>query len=258
MVPPGSQQAVLPAESAKSRSAQPPSSDLCIADDKNQCDKQEPECERCIKRGIQCPGYDKFRIFFYQETASTKREKPKNWSESPSTQLQDRDREKQSETSNNNDPATTRTYSNRARQLTSRHNALNSGPTKREQIFASYMNVYFPNDINGTTELDPWYGLISGISSLPNKPPMLERALAAQSCIIVGRQYDEGMFYHGLQLYNTAIQHMSRVIKRNGYSDDVVYTAAIFHGLVVSSSLPVFVHFKLIGDSTSHHIAPSV
>jgi hypothetical protein len=232
------------------------SSDLCIADDKNQCDKQEPECARCVKRGIECPGYETLRIFHYQETASTKRERSKNWSESPSTELQNHDRGKQSENLYNNDTAATRKSSDRARQLNSRHNALNSGPMKREQIFASYTNVYFPIDIKGSTELDPWYGLICGISALPNKSPMLERALAAQSCIVVGRQYDKGMYYYGLQLYNTAIQHMSRVIKRNGYCDEVVYTAAIFHGLVVSSSPPDFCRIKLIEDTTSHHIAP--
>lgn len=120
--------------------------------------------------------------------------------------------------------------------MTLRHNALDNGPSKRDQLFASYLNAYFPTEIKGTTGIDPSYGLISGISALANKSPMLERALAAQACIVLGRQQDKGMFHHGLQLYNSAIQYMSHAMKRKAYSADIVYTAAIFHCLIVSFS----------------------
>ncbi|KAJ5125725.1 hypothetical protein N7448_005042 [Penicillium atrosanguineum] len=199
---------------------------------KIKCDKQEPECERCIKRGVQCPGYETFRIFFHQEIISTKEGKPANSRTPPATQLQNGVGAKPSETSDNNNPTTKTIYYNRARPITFGHNALDSGPSKRVQLFASYLNTYFPIDIKGTTGIDPSYGLISGISALPNKSPMLEKALAAQTCIVLGRQQDKCMFHHGLQLYNSAIQHMSHAIKRNTYRDDVVYTAAIFHCLI--------------------------
>ncbi|KAJ6127029.1 hypothetical protein N7523_002641 [Penicillium sp. IBT 18751x] len=201
------------------------------------CDKQEPECDRCIKHGVQCPGYERFRVFFHQEIISTNKGKPRNSKLLQDTQFQIENDAKPSETSDKDDRATRTMYSTRAKPLTLQHIALDSGPSKREQLFASYINAYFPVDIKGTTGIDPSYDIISGISALANKSPMVEKALAAQACIVLSRQQDQNMFHHGLQLYNSAIRHMSHAMKRKSCSDDVVYTAAIFHCLIADIQL---------------------
>jgi hypothetical protein len=111
---------------------------------------------------------------------------------------------------------------------------VNTSSFSREQIVASYINVYFPDDITGTTELDPWYTLLSGISALPNKSVMLEKAMAATSCIYLGKINDDTrMLNHGLQLYNGAIHRVSQELSRNNYTDELFFTMGIFTILVV-------------------------
>ncbi|KAJ5662116.1 uncharacterized protein N7477_009732 [Penicillium maclennaniae] len=117
------------------------------------------------------------------------------------------------------------------------------------------MNAYFPVDIKGTTGIDPSYDIISGISALANKPPMVEKALAAQACLVLSRQQDQSMFHHGLQLYNSAIRHMSHAIKRKTCSDEVVYTAAIFHCLILQALSPLQSKEKITFDQDQ---APSI
>jgi hypothetical protein len=112
---------------------------------------------------------------------------------------------------------------------------VNTASFSREQIVASYINVYFPDDITGTIDLDPWYILLSGISAIPNKPVMLEKAMAATSCIYLGKlNKDTRMLNHGLQLYNGAIHHVSQELSRNRYTDELFFTIGIFQILVVS------------------------
>lgn len=112
---------------------------------------------------------------------------------------------------------------------------VNTASFSREQIVATYINVYFPDDVTGTTGLDPWYTLLSGISAIPNKPVMLERAMAATSCIYLGKvNNDTRMLNHGLQLYNGAIHGVSLELNRNNYTDELFFTMGIFQILVVS------------------------
>jgi hypothetical protein len=68
---------------------------------------------------------------------------------------------------------------------------------------------------------------------------MFERAIAAQNCVFLGKlRHDKHLFYHGVQLYNSAIRYLSHILSRsrNVYSDEVVYTATLFQALVVSTS----------------------
>ncbi|KAJ6109932.1 hypothetical protein N7486_002167 [Penicillium sp. IBT 16267x] len=134
-------------------------------------------------------------------------------------------------------------YLSRARPVTIQQpTTVHNGPSKREQLFSVYVNTYFPDNVSGSTALDPWYSLLSGVSAIPNKPIMLEKAIAAKACIYLGRaNQDNNMFYHGLQLYNSAIHHMSLHLKRkrNIYSDELVYTVAVFQQLVLQSLSPL-------------------
>ncbi|KAJ5805968.1 uncharacterized protein N7503_003570 [Penicillium pulvis] len=190
---------------------------------KVKCDKQEPECERCMKRGIQCPGYDQYRIFLHNtsttQSEEKKKKKPAGSKQSFALQTQ-----------------TQPQYLSRARPVTIQQpTTVHNGPSKREQLFSVYINTYFPENVLGSTALDPWYSLLSGVSAIPNKPIMLEKAIAAKACIFLGRaNNDNSMFHHGLQLYNSAIHHMSLHLnrKRNIYSDELVYTVAVFQQLV--------------------------
>ncbi|KAJ5657893.1 uncharacterized protein N7484_001542 [Penicillium longicatenatum] len=197
-----------------------------------QCDKQEPECERCMKRGIQCPGYDQYRIFLHN-TSTTQPEEKKN--KKPTSSKQTFATQARTQTQ----PG----YLTRARPVTIQQpTTVHNGPSKREQLFSVYVNTYFPGNVSGSTALDPWYSLLSGVSALPNKPIMLEKAVAAKACIFLGRaNHDDSMFYHGLQLYNSAIHHMSLHLrrKRNIYTDELVYTIAVFHQLVLQSLSPL-------------------
>ncbi|KAJ5586674.1 uncharacterized protein N7459_002439 [Penicillium hispanicum] len=185
---------------------------------KVKCDGSQPECARCIKLGVKCPGYqDTLRIVFHQNTLHS------NSNTAVSTP---------GSTSNSADSATNKIrYVGRARPLTLRQ-AVSSAPATRNQLFAEYMNRFFPVDVAGSIGIDPWYYLMSNFSQLPNKTPMLENAMAAASCVFVGKRCrDNSLLQEGLHLYNRAIHHMSTMISRNAYCDDLVYTAAIFQSL---------------------------
>ncbi|KAJ5574007.1 uncharacterized protein N7459_008434 [Penicillium hispanicum] len=180
-------------------------------DGRVQCDRQEPECGRCLKSRLRCPGYEKRRFFVHE--ASPDDPEKSDLGKASKTQLH-------------------QVRSARPMAWNSII-TLDSGPAKRQLIFSSYMLEYFPLDVAGSTEIDPWYHFVVGISVLPKKSPQLERALAAISCIFTGRRsHDKQLYCYGLQLYNSAIQLVSQVIAKNIYSDDLMYTVTIFQMLV--------------------------
>lgn len=119
----------------------------------------------------------------------------------------------------------------------------------RQQLISAYIAGFFPIEVKGSLAIDPWYDLFTGMAKMPNKPVMLEKALAAKACIWISKTEHGGgnsMFYHGLQLFNSAIEGMSRQLsrKRDVYSDELVYTIATFQVLVVSGpwcQLEIFV-----------------
>lgn len=173
---------------------------------------------RCRKRGDKCQGYEKHHVFIYQTAPE------QTFSERPP-------------------PQDLRRTDQLVQRVMRPSMTLNNSTLKREQIISSYMNVYFPDDITGSAALDPWWTLISGVSELPGKPIMLEKALAATSCIFFGKtNNDEGILKYGLQLYNGAIQHMSHQLSRKEYSDELFYTIGVFQVLVVShfEQLPTY------------------
>jgi hypothetical protein len=65
---------------------------------------------------------------------------------------------------------------------------------------------------------------------------MLDKALSALLCVFLGKiRHDEQFLQHVVQLYNHAIQCMSKAIRRNAYADDIVYTGVIFQQIQVRS-----------------------
>jgi hypothetical protein len=107
------------------------------------------------------------------------------------------------------------------------------------QLFASYLNDYFPRKARPTCPLDMSYVIISGIYTLPQKSLMLEKASSALSCVFLGKLHqDKPLLQYGLWLYNQAIQDMSRALSRKPYNDDIVYTCTLFGQIEVSSVPP--------------------
>lgn len=166
-----------------------------------------------MRRGVQCEGYEKKLVFVYQQP----------------TEQGEHDR--------------VRDESQAGQMISMRPPmpvVMNSASAHRNQIVSSYINIYFPDDIKGSIGLDPWYRLISEVSEMPNKPIMLEKALAATSCIYIGRtRRDNHLLSQGLQLYNGAIRHVSHQLSRNNYTDELFFTLGIFQVLAVSHCHPI-------------------
>ncbi|CAI7616690.1 unnamed protein product [Penicillium manginii] len=79
------------------------------------------------------------------------------------------------------------------------------------------------------SDVDMWHYLLQGFAGLPNKTEMLDMTLSAITCLYMGKaRKDDRMSKHGLQLYNGAIRHLSSMISRDVFSEDIVYTAVLF------------------------------
>lgn len=111
----------------------------------------------------------------------------------------------------------------------------------RSQIFSEFAKIYFPQSIDTSYTLDVWHYLISNFSALPKKTEMLDKAIAALACFYLGKlRKDDRLFRHGLQLYNSAIRHLSTMMRQNNYCDDIVYTTIVFQEIEVWLSIRFF------------------
>lgn len=98
----------------------------------------------------------------------------------------------------------------------------------REQCVSEYLYGYFPTQM-AVSDVDMWHYLLQGFAGLPNKTEMLDKTLSAISCLYLGKATrDDRMSKHGIQLYNTAIRHMSNMISRDSFTEEILYTAVIF------------------------------
>ncbi|KAJ5579496.1 uncharacterized protein N7459_005481 [Penicillium hispanicum] len=181
----------------------------CLACKKRKikCDLQEPECDRCIKRGVSCPGFDKDRLFVNNASVRQRQRQRKvsERKESPATQLV-------------------------RPSILSRTVA--SGPEVRMQLFSSFMNAYFPLNTAGATEVDAWYYLVSNFSTLPNRSELLDRAISSMSAICLAKiNRDDQLLRQGLELQNGAMRKLGGLIQRNTMTDELLYTLVIFQTL---------------------------
>lgn len=84
---------------------------------------------------------------------------------------------------------------------------------------------------------DVFQCLFAEIAALPKKSPLLQKTIVAISCVYLGKvQGDESMLRHGAQLYNNGLGIMSRMLSRQLYTDELLYTAMIFQELEVRLS----------------------
>lgn len=109
-----------------------------------------------------------------------------------------------------------------------------SGPSRREQIFSTYVDVFFPARLEAKSSVDLWYHLICNFSALSQKSEMLEKSLTALACAYLGkRNHDAHLLKYGVQLYNSAIRLMGSMITRDAYCDDIIYSTVLFQEIEV-------------------------
>jgi hypothetical protein len=114
---------------------------------------------------------------------------------------------------------------------------INSVPEIREQLFATFMGAYFPACMDGDTHVDSWRYLISSFEVLPHKTTMLQRALSAICCVYIGRiNSDDRLSHHGIQLYNSSMRSMSKMLCTKTHSEESLYATVIFQMIEVSKN----------------------
>lgn len=97
-----------------------------------------------------------------------------------------------------------------------------------------FLDAFAPPHIGCSGEIDTLPNLVAQISMRPIKTEMLQRALAAVSCIYLGRtKHDDPLLQAGVQHYEIAIRHMSSMLSRMVQLDDMVYTTVVFQVLQV-------------------------
>lgn len=117
--------------------------------------------------------------------------------------------------------------------MTSLNTTVPSGPMMRVKFISEYLYGYFPTGM-AVSDVDMWQYLLQGFAGLPNKTEMLDKTLSAITCFYIGKvSQDDRMSKYGLQLYNSAIRHMSRMISRDVFTEDIVYTAVLFQEIEV-------------------------
>lgn len=99
----------------------------------------------------------------------------------------------------------------------------------RAQLSSSFLDTYFPCQMEKVADIDSWYFLFSRWVMLPNKTELFDRALSALSCICLRRtKHDQGLYHHGLLQYNKAIRLQSNMTNRELCSEEMLYSALCF------------------------------
>ncbi|KAJ5390076.1 uncharacterized protein N7496_001144 [Penicillium cataractarum] len=102
------------------------------------------------------------------------------------------------------------------------------GPAMRDQVFASFIQRYFPTQ-NSPSTLRAEEFLVCNIGCLPQKGGMVDRAVSAISCLFLGKtNRDAPIFQHGVQLFNGAMRQVSNMIRRGSLTNETLYAVAIF------------------------------
>ena len=153
---------------------------------------------RCVKRKTPCPGYTSHRLFLYN--------KPEPAAEVPGQS-----------------------------RLSILPLQISTGSVIRSQLFSTFLDRSFPADVvTSSSEMDVLPSMVLDIFTRPGQSEMLQRALTALSSIYFGRvKHDSCLFQSGIQQYNIAIRHMSRMLSCQKYTDDMIYTTVLFQVIQV-------------------------
>ncbi|KAF7718398.1 Fungal Zn(2)-Cys(6) binuclear cluster domain-containing protein [Penicillium ucsense] len=205
----------------------------CIACRKRKvkCDEQEPECARCIKRGVKCPGYIRTRIYIHHPSVKYRDE--------ARTAIPISQSQFQSSAQQLCGPLACSQAVNVVQQTTPAPltqpspsgSTWQSRPMVREQIFSSFLSLLF-GQTHPMSALNIWQYLIFSFGQLPRRSGTLDRALSAMSCLYLGKMNnDDRLFHYGLNLYGAAVQNVKSSVLRNTCDADTIYTTVIFQDL---------------------------
>ncbi|KAJ6007661.1 hypothetical protein N7540_011637 [Penicillium herquei] len=172
---------------------------------KIKCDEQRPECGNCIKRGLKCQGWDRYRHFIGAPSAY----------------------EAKVQQATSSSASTVDSAALARSQYPILPVTVHSAETMRLQIFASfYQRYFFSESFHSTTSSDSF--VMSRIAGLAQKSQMVDRAMSAISCLFLGKMNrDATVLNHGIYLYNSAMRQISSMIQRGIYSDELLYITII-------------------------------
>lgn len=190
-----------------------------------QCDQQKPQCGKCSKRGLTCPGY-RGKLFFQHVFTQTG-----NPEDGPG--------EIQSGLEVDLSPEVALPPT------------INAAPQIRQQISSSYMDSWFPSTNlpePGTDIYYPvgdWNWLFTNFLQLSSNSPMLEEAVVAVSSISLGKMNrDDSLVHRGVASYNQSIRLMSNMIQQNMLTEELLFATVTFQMIEVSEMI-------LLGASTN-------
>ncbi|PYI05125.1 hypothetical protein BO78DRAFT_408525 [Aspergillus sclerotiicarbonarius CBS 121057] len=170
---------------------------------KIKCDLGKPECIKCVKKGTPCPGYDD-RNFLHHTLVSrrarngeTKRPVPQLVGQLKPLAL----------------PA-----------------QFNMSAEARTQLFATFMHTFFAcsSSLNGRD--DTWYLLMARFPTMAGQSELLDRSVIGLASVFLGMKAADGQLAHqGLEIYNSALNAMARILQRNcPPTPAILYAAIVF------------------------------
>ncbi|KAJ5691650.1 hypothetical protein N7488_012385 [Penicillium malachiteum] len=188
---------------------------------KVKCDMGKPQCGRCVKRNIPCPGY-RGRLFFQQIFTHTQ----------PGSSRSPESEERKTIPGPAPIPTPERSHTVSPTSIAS--------PETRNQISSSYVNSWFPTTNLRERGMDicypigDWYWIYQNFLQVSSNSPLLERALFAVSAISLGKLHrDDALLHSGIVAYNDSIRIMLDMIQQNALSEDVLFATVTFQMIEV-------------------------
>ncbi|KAJ5630010.1 hypothetical protein N7528_003667 [Penicillium herquei] len=157
---------------------------------KVKCDLQRPECARCLRGSYRCEGYERDRKFINAFADSEPEKSPKNIIV-PQKKAED-----------------------------AHITVINVNSQIRSQLFSLFIDSYIPSPPVGHINLrcQQATNVIEGFPSLMDgkNSQLFDRAISALASTFVGKKFnDSRLTYHGVMLYNHAIQAFAALIPQS-------------------------------------------
>ncbi|PYH96342.1 hypothetical protein BO71DRAFT_321053 [Aspergillus ellipticus CBS 707.79] len=188
---------------------------------KVKCDEAKPECNRCIKNGHVCTGYERKRVFIHKSSGVIEEGDQKLVRRPKSTPEGISDRQ--------------------IIRVEPEVPRWNINAEVRSLLLTSFIESYLPpseylQDATGKN-------LLETFPQLSGRSPLLDRAITSLSSAFLAKQNkDDRLLQYSSRLYNNSMEIMHRMI-RSGKSlgQDVLYTTVIFQLYeLIHSSPPGF------------------
>ncbi|KAI3009803.1 transcriptional regulator family: Fungal Specific TF [Aspergillus niger] len=185
------------------------------------CDEAKPECNRCIKNGHVCTGYERKRVFIHKSSEAIEEGELKLVRRPQSTSGKIPDRQ------------LTRVEPGFPR--------LNNNAEVRSQLLASFVGGFLPSSRHLQDGKDT--NILKTLPELCGNSPLLDRALLSLSSAFLAKQHkDDRLLGYSTKLYNNSMEIMHGKIKSGkGLGQDVLYTTVVFQLYeLIHSSPPGF------------------